>query len=342
MNTERLNDKAQLFGSAFLHNYARSRKIAARLFAVLCVFFLAAAHVLTYFPAQAAGHSWNNAVILTAVPFVGPAAFCLQLLLAGEMSSLYPVYLLGALLPAVVFLLLGAHFHDLSRRALCVLAEREEAAAALAEKQAARERQAAAASPVILRPGTSGAPAAGGLPLSAAMAAPSPSAAPKEPAMAAAPAGAKPVPASSPAVPAMHGTPGEGKAETNAAPPEKAAQRQPASSVPSRPAAVTNPPASPAGSASAKAEAAAVSAVARPVPADAARPAADAGVKAAPAASSAPIPAAGARPSQSAGTAAPGKIEKGEEAGEEPSALRKVEEEYARAMQDVLAFLHKK
>ena len=83
MNTERLNDKAQLFGSAFLHNYARSRKIAARLFAVLCVFFFAAAHVLTYFLAQAAGHSWNNAVILTAVPFAGPAAFCLQLLLAG-------------------------------------------------------------------------------------------------------------------------------------------------------------------------------------------------------------------------------------------------------------------
>lgn len=339
MNTERLNDKAQLFGSAFLHNYARSRKIAARLFAVLCVFFLAAAHVLTYFLAQAAGHSWNNAVILTAVPFVGPAAFCLQLLLAGEMSSLYPAYLLGALLPAVAFLLLGAHFHDLSRRALCVLAEREEAAAALAEKQAARERQAAAASPVILRPGTSGAPAAGGIPLSAAMAAPSPSAAPKEPAMAAAPAGAKPVPAASPA---MHGTPGGDKAETNAAPPEKAAQRQPVSSVPSRPAAVPKSPASPAGSAPAKAEAAAVSAVARPVPADAAKPAADAGMKAAPAASSAPIPAAGARPSQSAGTAAPGKIEKGEEAGEEPSAMRKVEEEYARAMQDVLAFLHKK
>ena len=157
MKTEKMHDRAQLFGKEFLHNYARSRRAGAWFFAALFLLFLAAAQFLTYFLAQRAGHSSVNAGILAAVPFIGPAALCVQTAMAGgaflSPAFFRPLILLGALLPSVLFLFLGAHFHDLRVRALCVLAEREEAAAMLAEKQAARQRIAAAPASVIVRPG---------------------------------------------------------------------------------------------------------------------------------------------------------------------------------------------
>ena len=249
MKTETMNDRAQLFGRDYLLRYARSRRAAAWVLAGFCLLFLAAAQVLTWFVARRAGHADWAAVVLAAVPFVGPAVLCVQTAIAGGGTEfLRPLALFGALLPAVLFLLLGAHCHDLRKRALCVLAERDEAAAALAQRQAAKKRIAAAPVSVIVRPGAD----------------------------AAAPLPAKATPA----------------AREEAAP---------------RPAAV-RPAAAPARPADSR-------------PAESARPAA-------------------VKPASSVLTAA---AEGGKaESGSVPSPLQKAQEEYNRAMQDVLAFLKKK
>ncbi|HIZ19642.1 MAG TPA: hypothetical protein H9674_02150 [Firmicutes bacterium] len=329
MNTETMNDRAQLFGKEYLEKYARSRRVAGIVMAVLCVLFLAVAQAFTYVIAQRAGLAGTNAAILAAVPFVGPAFLCVETAMAGwgeivrlEVFSpefLRPLLLLCALVLSVLFLFLGAHCHDLRRRALGVLAERQEAEALLAEKQAARQKLAAASTPIVIRPGA----AKPDLAYAA------------EPA-AAASSGAGMTPA--PAVPSA------GKSEAPAAPAGSESGKRPAAAavqpspdvrtvrevpVPSgagKTAAASMPPQAPSASPAArpageqpmgKAENAA-----RPVSA------VPSGAPSRPAAS---VPAAAADRGQTP------------QAGRTPdSSLQKAEEEYNRAMQDVLAFLNKK
>ena len=125
MTMEKLRDRAQQFGGDFLHNYARSRRAAAWVSAVLFVLFLGAAQFLSYEIALRAEYAEKNALILAAVPFAGPVALGVQCAMTGGAASLFrALFLLGALAPATVFLLLGTHFHDLRKRALCVQAER--------------------------------------------------------------------------------------------------------------------------------------------------------------------------------------------------------------------------
>lgn len=163
MTMEKLRDRAQQFGGDFLHNYARSHRAAAWVSAVLFVLFLGAAQFLSYEIALRAEYAEKNALILAAVPFAGPVALGVQCAMTGGAASLFrALFLLGALAPATVFLLLGTHFHDLRKRALCVQAEREEAAAQRAESSDRLFSMAAPSlpgqPPVILRPGTGPAP----------------------------------------------------------------------------------------------------------------------------------------------------------------------------------------
>lgn len=163
MTMEKLRDRAQQFGGDFLHNYARSRRAAAWVFAVLFVLSLGAAQFLSYEIALWAGYAERNALILAAVPFAGPVALGVQCAMTSGAASLSrALFLLGALAPATVFLLLGAHFHDLWKRALCVQAERKEAAAQRTESSDRLFSMTAPSlpgqPPVILRPGTGPAP----------------------------------------------------------------------------------------------------------------------------------------------------------------------------------------
>lgn len=308
MTMEKLRDRAQQFGGDFLHNYARSRRAAAWVFAVLFVLFLGAAQFLSYEIALRAEYAEKNALILAAVPFAGPVALGVQCAMTGGAASLFrALFLLGALAPATVFLLLGTHFHDLRKRALCVQAEREEAAAQRAESSDRLFSMAAPSlpgqPPVILRPGTGHAPLlkkeAAPVPARAAAA---PSTAPQRPevfAKAASPSAPAPVsvrpeaPAARPVVLPVSRT------TEKTAPPAPVITEQPRAVV------------SPAGPAKAS------------VPETAKVPA---GMASRPAASSAPsAPSAPSASSPSGG-----------------ASLQKAEEEYQRAMQDVWALLQKK
>lgn len=308
MTMEKLRDRAQLFGGDFLHNYARSRRAGAWVFAALFVLFLGAAQFLSYEIALRAGYAERNALILAAVPFAGPVALGVQCAMTGGAASLFrALFLLGALAPATVFLLLGAHFHDLRKRALCVQAEREEAAAQRAESSDRLVSMAAPSlpgqPPVILRPGTGPAPLlkkeAAPVPARAAAA---PSTAPQRPAVfekAASPSSGV-IPASS-----------------------KAAEVRPVVLPVSRTTEKTAPPARPAPVIMEQLRAAAVSPAGpakASVPETAKVPA---GMASRPAASSAR--SAPSAPSPSGG-----------------ASLQKAEEEYQRAMQDVWALLQKK
>lgn len=305
MTMEKLRDRAQQFGGDFLHNYARSRRAAAWVFAVLFVLFLGAAQFLSYEIALRAEYAEKNALILAAVPFAGPVALGVQCAMTGGAASLFrALFLLGALAPATVFLLLGTHFHDLRKRALCVQAEREEAAAQRAESSDRLFSMAAPSlpgqPPVILRPGTGPAPLlkkeAAPVPARAAAA---PSTAPQRPevfAKAASPSAPAPVsvrpeaPAARPVVLPVSRT------TEKTAPPAPVITEQPRAVV------------SPAGPAKAS------------VPETAKVPA---GMASRPAASSAPSAPSASSPSGGA-------------------SLQKAEEEYQRAMQDVWALLQKK
>ncbi len=314
MTMEKLRDRAQQFGGDFLHNYARSRRAAAWVSAVLFVLFLGAAQFLSYEIALLAEYAEKNALILAAVPFAGPVALGVQCAMTGGAASLFrALFLLGALARATVFLLLGTHFHDLRKRALCVQAEREEAAAQRAESSDRLFSMAAPSlpgqPPVILRPGTGPAPLlkkeAAPVPARAAAA---PSTAPQRPevfAKAASPSAPAPVsvrpeaPAARPVVLPVSRT------TEKTAPPAR-----PAPVITEQPRAVV----SPAGPAKAS------------VPETAKVPA---GMASRPAASSAPsahsAPSAPSASSPSGG-----------------ASLQKAEEEYQRAMQDVWALLQKK
>lgn len=156
MTTEKLHDRARLFGVGYLKNYARSRRAAAWVFAALFFLFLGAAQFLTYGIALREEYPWKNAVVLAAVPFVGPVVLGVQCVMADGMDNLRrALLLLGAVAPSVLFLLLGAHFHDLRKRALCVQAEREEDALLRAEPVDRLSPPPALPGqpPVILRPG---------------------------------------------------------------------------------------------------------------------------------------------------------------------------------------------
>lgn len=308
MTMEKLRDRAQQFGGDFLHNYARSRRAAAWVSAVLFVLFLGAAQFLSYEIALRAEYAEKNALILAAVPFAGPVALGVQCAMTGGAASLFrALFLLGALAPATVFLLLGTHFHDLRKRALCVQAEREEAAAQRAESSDRLFSMAAPSlpgqPPVILRPGTGPAPLlkkeAAPVPARAAAA---PSTAPQRPevfAKAASPSAPAPVsvrpeaPAARPVVLPVSRT------TEKTAPPAPVITEQPRAVV------------SPAGPAKAS------------VPETAKVPAGMASRPAASSAHSAPSAPSASSPSGGA-------------------SLQKAEEEYQRAMQDVWALLQKK
>ena len=324
MNTETMNDRAQLFGKEYLEKYARSRRVAGIVMAVLCVLFLAVAQAFTYVIAQRAGLAGTNAAILAAVPFVGPAFLCVETAMAGwgeivrlEVFSpefLRPLLLLCALVLSVLFLFLGAHCHDLRRRALGVLAERQEAEALLAEKQAARQKLAAASTPIVIRPG----------------------AAKPDPAYAAEPAAATASGAGMTPAPAV---PSAGKSEAPAAPAGSESGKRPAA------AAVQPSP-----------DVRTVREV--PVPSGAGKTAEALMPPQAPSASPAARPAGeqpmgkvenAARPVSAVPSGAPSRPAAAADRGQTPqagrtpdSSLQKAEEEYNRAMQDVLAFLNKK
>lgn len=324
MNTETMNDRAQLFGKEYLEKYARSRRVAGIVMAVLCVLFLAVSQAFTYVIAQRAGLAGTNAAILAAVPFVGPAFLCAETAMEGwgeivrlEVFSpefLRPLLLLCALALSALFLFLGAHCHDLRRRALGVLAERQEAEALLAEKQAARQKLAAVSAPVVIRPGA---------------AKPDPAYAAEPAAAASSGAGMTPAPA----------VPSAGKSEAPAAPAGPESGKRPAA------AAVQPSP-----------DVRTVREV--PVPSGAGKTAAALMPPQAPSASPAARPAGeqpmgkaenAARPVSAVPSGAPSRPAAAADRGQTPqagrtpdSSLQKAEEEYNRVMQDVLAFLNKK
>ncbi len=327
MNTETMNDRAQLFGKEYLEKYARSRRAAGVVMAVLCVLFLAAAQAFTYVIAQRAGLAGTNAAILAALPFVGPAFLCVETAMAGwgeivrlEVFSpefLRPLLLLCARVLSVLFLFLGAHCHDLRRRALGVLAERQEAEARLAEKQAARQKLASASAPVVIRPG-------------AAKPVPADAAEPSAAASLGAEMSRKPAasPAGKSGAPAAPAGPEPGKRPAAAVQPTPAAgrgQEAPAPSEAGKAVPVSMPPRAPSASPAA--------------PMAGGRPDGKAENAVRPAAAGSAVPPS--RPASSV----PAADDHGQapQAGRTPDpSLQKAEEEYNRAMQDVLAFLNKK